>query len=99
MRIIFLVLALALSTGCATQTHYVNSVPINEEPSSPSKQSWNHFFIGGIGQEQERDAAEICGGAEKVVKTSVQNSFLNGLVNILSYGIYTPRTSKVYCAD
>ena len=38
----------------------------------------HHFFVSGIGQKKTVDAAKICGGAENVVKTETQQTFVNG---------------------
>ena len=32
----------------------------------------------------------ICGGAENVVKTETQQTFVNGLLGFITLGIYTP---------
>ena len=40
----------------------------------------HHFFVSGIGQKKTVDAAKICGGAENVVKTEAQQTFVNGLL-------------------
>jgi uncharacterized lipoprotein YajG len=98
-KISFLAAALLVLSACSAQTYYVNPVPVNQEPSVPSKQKSDHFFISGIGQEAETNAAEICGGADKVIKVTSQMSFLNGFVGFLSSGLYTPRVSKIYCKD
>ncbi|MXF08739.1 hypothetical protein FQ042_22820 [Escherichia coli] len=37
-------------------------------------------------------------GANKVVKTEVQQTFVNGLLRFLTLGIYTLREARVYCA-
>ena len=55
------------------------------------------FFVSGIGQEQEIDPVAICGSADKVAKVEVQQSFINGLLGFITYGIYTPRQARVYC--
>ena len=45
------------------------------------------FFVSGIGQKKTVDAAKICGGAESVVKTETQQTFVNGLLGFISTGI------------
>ena len=50
----------------------------------------HHFFVSGIGQKKAVDAAKICGGAENVVKTETQQTFVNGLLGFITLGIYTP---------
>ena len=58
----------------------------------------HHFFVSGIGQSKQIDAAKVCGGADKVVRTEVQQTFVNGLLGFVTLGIYTPREARVYCA-
>ena len=45
------------------------------------------------------DAAKICGGAENVVKTETQQTFVNGLLGFIALGIYTPLEARVYCSQ
>ena len=94
-----LVVFVGVLTGCAASTHYTNTVPINQEPKKATATQWDHFFIGGIGQESELDAADICGDPESVIKTTGVLTPGNWLVGVLTLGIYTPLTSEVYCAD
>lgn len=86
-------LVAALSTGCATQTYLLSE----GGQTAPSADKWQHFFVGGIGQEVVENAAEVCGGAHKVAKIETQQSFLNGLASFVSNGLYTPHQNKVYC--
>ena len=44
------------------------------------------------------DAAKIC-GAENVVKTETQQTFVNGLLGFITLGIYTPLEARVYCSQ
>ena len=48
-------------------------------------------------QKKTVDAAKICGGAENVVKTETQQTFVNGLLGFITLGIYTPLEARV-CA-
>ena len=82
-----------LITGCATQTFHING----SSGDSPTDQKTQHFFISGLGQKKTTDAARSCGGVAKIVKVESHHSFLNGLLALLTYGIYTPREAKVYC--
>ncbi|WP_432700720.1 Bor family protein [Kluyvera cryocrescens] len=85
--------AMALS-GCAQQTFKIND-GIAEKPTQVTKQS---FFVQGIGQSKTIDAARVCGGADKVVRTEVQESGMDVFLRIVTIGIYTPREARVYCA-
>ena len=75
-----------LITGCAQQTFTVQNKPA----VAPKETITHHFFVSGIGQKKTVDAAKICGGAENVVKTETQQTFVNGLLGFITLGIYTP---------
>ena len=75
-----------LITGCAQQTFTVQNKPAAVAPETIT----HHFFVSGIGQKKTVDAAKICGGAENVVKTETQQTFVNGLLGFITLGIYTP---------
>ena len=87
MKKMLLATALALLiTGCAQQ------ITVQNKPAAvaPKETITHHFFVSGIGQKKTVDAAKICGGAENVVKTETQQTFVNGLLGFITLGIYTP---------
>ena len=88
MKKMLLATALALLiTGCAQRDVYCSK----QTGSSSTKETiTHHFFVSGIGQKKTVDAAKICGGAENVVKTETQQTFVNGLLGFITLGIYTP---------
>ena len=91
MKKMLLATALALLiTGCAQQTFTVQNKPA---AVAPKETITHHFFVSGIGQKKTVDAAKICGGAENVVKTETQQTFVNGLLGFITLGIYTPAGS------
>ena len=67
-----------LITGCVQQTFTV------QKQTGSSSTKGNHhtpsFLRFGIGQKKTVDAAKICGGAENVVKTETQQTFVNGFI-------------------
>ena len=71
----------------AQQTFTVQNKPA---AVAPKETITHHFFVSGIGQKKTVDAAKICGGAENVVKTETQQTFVNGLLGLFGIlGIYT----------
>ena len=56
---------------------------------------WNHYVIYGLVPIGVSDAKELAGGAENY-KVNVTHSFVNGLVNAITFGIYSPTTTTVY---
>ena len=87
-KLIMVTLVAAAVSGCAQQSFSVNK----------GITTTHHFFVSGIGQSKQIDAAQVCGGADKVVRTEVQQTFVNGLLGFVTFGIYTPREARVYCA-
>ena len=87
MKKMLLATALALLiTGCAQQTFTVQNKPAAVAPKpSPIISSFLE-----LGRKKTVDAAKICGGAENVVKTETQQTFVNGLLGFITLGIYTP---------
>jgi hypothetical protein len=91
-NLILIIMPVLLTVSCATQQFTVS------EGSEVLKQNkFDHFFVEGIGQEAIVNAAEICRGSENVSKVERSTTFLNWFVSALSYGIYTPEQSRVYC--
>lgn len=93
-KLMMIALVAAALSGCAQQTFKINS-GVAEKPTQETKQA---FFVNGIGQSKTIDAAQVCGGAEKVIRTEVQESGTDVLLRIVTLGIYTPREARVYCA-
>ncbi|MGU3487303.1 Bor family protein [Enterobacter bugandensis] len=93
-KLIMVALVAAAVSGCAQQSFSVNKAIT----ATPQQVTTHHFFVSGIGQSKQIDAAQVCGGADKVVRTEVQQTFVNGLLGFVTFGIYTPREARVYCA-
>ena len=84
-----------LITGCAQQTFTVQN-----KPAVAPKETITHHFLRFWNWAKETvDAAKICGGAENVVKTETQQTFVNGLLSFITLGIYTPLEARVYCSQ
>ncbi len=84
-----------LVSGCATQTYQINGGAGKE----PTQEEMQTFFVSGIGQTQEMDAASVCGGVDKVAKVESYQSFLDIFLGVITWGIYTPRQARVYCLE
>ena len=69
-----------LITGCSTDVYCSKQTG----GSSTKETITHHFFVSKIGQRETVDAAKICGGAENVVKTETQQTFVNGLLGFIT---------------
>tara|TARA_Y100001956_G_scaffold77901_1_gene88927 strand:- start:1973 stop:2272 length:300 start_codon:yes stop_codon:yes gene_type:complete len=98
MKKVIVIAALSvLATGCAQQTFVMSKENNAAEMSKPTTTQSHHFFIDGLGQKKEVDAVGVCGSSEQVAKVEVQKTFVNGLLEFVTLGIYTPREARVYC--
>jgi hypothetical protein len=85
--------SMLFATGCATQTGLLqkNSQTV---PKSSESQA---FFLWGIGQEKTTDAAKVCGDAAAVTKVQTVQEPMDIVLSVVTFGLYAPRTAKVYC--
>ncbi|WP_244160207.1 Bor family protein [Rodentibacter trehalosifermentans] len=92
----FLMTLLATTTlllsACSTQTAYVKS-----QTGKLTLEDNQTFFLFGVGQEETVNAVKVCGSEEKIAKVESELTGKNILLGIVTLGIYTPRTARVYC--
>ncbi|WP_294770827.1 Bor family protein [uncultured Rhodoferax sp.] len=87
--------ATAMLVGCANQRFNVaGELSANPTPRSEDSQT---FFVSGIGQQSSVNASKVCGDASKVEGVAVEQSGMDVLLGMVTLGIYTPRTARVYC--
>ncbi len=82
-----------LCTACATQQFDLKA----NRDASPNYQESQTFWVGGIGQQTEVDAAKVCGGAGKVGRIETQATAGNVGLTIITLGIYSPRQISITC--
>lgn len=91
-RTALLLVGALLGQGCFHATIETGRTP---GPETIDK-AWASGFIFGLVPPATVETAQKCPNG--VAKVETQQSFLNGLVNILTFGIYTPMAIKVTCA-
>lgn len=94
MKTLLPVVAVLALSGCATQTFTMQP----GDPLTPTQETNHAFFVDGIGQRKTVDAAAACGGADQVVKVEVEQRPIDVVFSVITFGIYTPRGARVYCA-
>lgn len=85
-------LALTTSTACfhaTVETGRPAGATVIQKP-------WVSTFIFGLVPASEIDVTRQCPGG--VARVETQQSFVNGLVGILTFGIYTPQSATITCA-
>ena len=91
-----LILAGMLLNGCAKQTFYMNGTSTTEL-NAPTEEGRKFFLVEGVGQQDTRNAAEICGSAANVIAIETHQTVADALLNWATLGIVSPRTYRVYC--
>jgi hypothetical protein len=81
-----------LMTGCFHQIVRTGAAPGNTVIERP----WTATWVFGLVAADEIDAITLCPGGVSIIET--QQSFLNGLVGVLTLGIFTPQTVTITCA-
>ena len=87
-------LAVALFSSMACWHAIINTG--RAESSTVVEKQWASSFIYGLVPPDPLDVTSQCKSG--VAKVETQHSFLNGLVQFLTIGIYTPMDIKVTCA-
>ena len=64
--------------------------------SVPSYEKSQTFWFFGLAGENFVNVQSICGSRE-VLQMQTQDTFVNRLLAGITFGIYTPRTAKVWC--
>ena len=79
-----------LMTSCYTLTY---SVGKGAQTDVEVKEK-NHYLIFGLAPVKTSDPTKMAGGATDYDVT-VTHTFVDGLINAITFGIYTPTTTKV----
>ena len=94
-RALILVISLALlSSGCLSVT--VRPEGGDKVKTKASWQQRQNFYLFGLVGESHIDAQRVCRGRD-IAQMQTQQSFVDGLLGLLTIGIYAPHTAKVWC--
>ncbi|WP_018476480.1 Bor family protein [Pontibacter roseus] len=77
-------------TSCYTYTHTVGSGP----QSNVQVKKMNHYLIYGLAPVSVSNPSEMAGGAQNYSVT-ITHTFVDGLLNAITWGIYSPTTTIV----
>lgn len=79
-----------LLTSCYSYTSVVGSGAQGNSQTT----KWNHYVIYGLAPVGVSDSKQMADGAENYT-VHTRQSFLNGLVSAITFGIYSPTTTTV----
>jgi hypothetical protein len=86
----FLVMSTGLLTSCYTQSYTVGSGPTNGIETKER----SHYLVYGLAPIKTADPTKMA-GETKDYEVTVQHTFVDGLINFLTAGIYSPTTTTV----
>jgi len=95
-RICIAAAALILMAGCSTVT--IKSSGTRKITSNPDYSESKSFYLLGLVGEHSIDVRNICSGRTPVQMQTV-STFTDRLLEIITIGIYAPRTAKVWCSE
>ena len=82
--------------SCSTVTiHPEQSGKLSTEPTF---EETKNYYLWGLVGEHRFDVKEICGD-KKVLQIQSQATFKNVLFSILTLGIESPHTGKIWCGE
>jgi hypothetical protein len=82
--------ASVLLTSCYSYTSVVG----NGAQGNQQTTKWNHYVIYGLAPVGVSDSKQMSKGAENYT-VHTRQTFVNGLVSAITFGIYTPTTTTV----
>ncbi|WP_084649493.1 Bor family protein [Saccharospirillum impatiens] len=98
MRIRYIAVSLLvplLLAGCATVTATPNGEP--KVASVPQFEQTQPFYFWGLTPDKQSiNVSDVC-GESSVRQIQTQSTFENGFLSVITLGIYSPRTSRVWC--
>ena len=80
--------------GCSSVT--IQPERVTKLTTKPTYQNSRPFFLWGLVGEQRVDVKAVCGN-NKVVQMQSQATFGDGALSLITLGIYSPHTVKVWC--
>lgn len=90
MNVAMMVLASGLLTSCYTQTYTVGKGP----QRGVEVKDRSHYLVYGLAPLKTADPVKMAGETEDY-EVTIQHTFVDGLINAITFGLYTPTTTKV----
>lgn len=92
---VMLGLLLVGASGCYKHVFNVGS---GAQSAPVAEEEWRHHWLWGlVSPDNVLELSEVCSSENATIEA--EQHFLNGLVAVLTGGIYSPTTVRVRCAD
>lgn len=90
LRFMLFIVMCVFMSSCYTYTHTVGEGP----KTGVTVEAKNQYFIFGLADGKQSNPKEMAGGAENYEVTT-EHTFVDGLLQVITLGIYTPTTTVV----
>lgn len=95
MKKLILNLALAVGLSCTMTSCFTYTFSVGEGAQTGMEvKKMNHYLIYGLAPVSVTDPNVLAGGAENYDVT-IQHTFVDGLINAITFGIYSPTTTII----
>ena len=95
-KIALCILFVGMMSGCTTVT--IRDQGTTKVSSSPDYSTMNHFFFWGLVGHSHVNVTQICGN-KPPVQLQTEQTFLDGFLQVITLGIYAPRSAYVWCSE
>ena len=89
-KLVFVFFLVIGFSSCYTYTYMVGDGP----QTGIKVEQKNHYFVYGLAPGGQSDPIEMAGDAEDY-QVTITHSFVDGLINVLTFEIYTPTTTII----
>jgi PBP1b-binding outer membrane lipoprotein LpoB len=93
-KIVPILLCVMFLAGCATQRANFKEMKVKQKPDL---KQWDNFFVWGLAPPKKVTPASKACPEENISRVETEITFLNGVANAVTFGIYAPKTLKIYC--
>ena len=95
MKKVFLGLALILGLSMFMSSCYTYTFNVGDGPQTGIEvRKMNHYLIYGLAPLNVTDPNELAGDATDY-EVTITHTFVDGLINAITFGIYTPTTTII----
>lgn len=95
MKKVFLSLTLILGLSMFMSSCYTYTFNVGDGPQTGIEvKKMNHYLIYGLAPLNVTDPFELAGGATDF-EVTITHTFIDGLINAITFGIYTPTTTII----
>ena len=90
LNLAVMITASVVMTSCYSYTSVVGKGAQGNQQTT----KWNHYVVMGLAPVAVSDSKQMAEGSENYTVRTEQ-SFVNGLISALTFGIYTPTTTTI----